>query len=243
MHTSAPPLAPVCILACSPRAGGNSDHMAELFAKGVRQGGKELNLQAHIYALREYHILPCTACNACFAHPQGQCQLSARDDVAELFGHMAKASHIFLAAPIFFYHVPAMAKAFMDRAQQFWAQRMCHNTYGATHKHVAPQNRPQHNNHQHTSLSILQKGRPPLQNNVSVGLVAARTKGDNLFAGTLWSLRYFFDLFDKEVGQQHLFMGHDGPSDFAKDAAACAHIEAAGYAVGTAMSNEKPLSS
>ncbi len=198
---------PVCILACSPRAQGNSDHMAALFAKGVRQGGEKYGLQAHIYALRDYHILPCTGCNACFSH--GKCVWQHKDDVTELFTHMSKASHTFWASPIFFYHLPAVAKAFMDRAQQFWAQHA-----------------------QNTKLS-------PKHHNVSVGLVAARSKGDNLFTGSLWSLHYFFALFNKEIKEKHLFTGHDGPKDFINDSAACARIEEAGYLVGKHISPPK----
>ncbi len=203
---------PVCILACSPRAQGNSDHMAELFAQGVRQGGQEHGIQAHIYALRDYSILPCTACGACFRHPQGLCQFSTKDDVAELFSHIIEAPHVFFAAPIFFYHVPAIAKAFMDRAQQLWAQR---------------------------SKSTEKK---TMQKKASVGLVAARSKGDNLFSGTLWSLHYFFDVFHREIEDKHLFTGHDGPKDFAQDALACSRIEKAGYAIGRQLAHKEKMS-
>ncbi len=205
----------ICIIACSPRAQGNSDYMATLYAKGLKRAISDFNshhqgLNSHHFninhfALRNYNIMPCIACNACFKHSQNQCILSAKDDVDKLFAKIMQAEHVFLAAPIFFYHLPAIAKAFMDRAQQYWARQ--------------------------NSIKLPKK----TSKNVTLGLVAARTKGDNLFAGTIWSLKYFFELFNYTIGEKYLFTGHDGPTDFAQDGRACAQIEQAGFEQGKKM--------
>lgn len=105
------------VLACSPRAGGNSDAMAQKFAQGVSAAGGQANL---LY-LREYRITPCQGCMACMTHPKSACILDPQDDAQSLLAQLQAAPALFIAAPIYFYHLPAHCKALIDRGQAVWA--------------------------------------------------------------------------------------------------------------------------
>ena len=50
----------ILVLQCSPHAGGVSDSVADLFAKGMVEAGADLRT----VALRDYAIAPCTGCGA-----------------------------------------------------------------------------------------------------------------------------------------------------------------------------------
>lgn len=103
------------VLACSPRRGGNTDTAADLLAEALsRSPGME---PAEIRRVAELAPGPCLACGACAAAP-GSC--AQRDEALPLLKDMAAAPVACLVSPIYFYHVPAQAKALMDRAQAFW---------------------------------------------------------------------------------------------------------------------------
>ena len=103
------------VLASSPRRGGNTDTAAHLLADALsRSSGMG---SADIRRVAELAPDPCLACNACAAAP-GNCV--QRDEALPLLKGMAAAPVACLVSPIYFYHVPAQAKALMDRAQAFW---------------------------------------------------------------------------------------------------------------------------
>lgn len=108
----------LCILACSPRRGGNSDAAARLAAQSAAASGVEVDL----IHLRDHKVRPCIACDFCLSHP-GMCSLDdpGQDDAGLLFSRMQKADGLLLAAPVYFYGPPAQLKALIDRAQRFWA--------------------------------------------------------------------------------------------------------------------------
>lgn len=102
---------------CSPRAGGLTDSLGRLFARGCAGAGAE----AESLFLRDYKIRPCIGCNACLAPPH-KCPLDANGDQAEfLFAKMLAAQLNVFLSPIYFYALPAGFKAFIDRGQRFWA--------------------------------------------------------------------------------------------------------------------------
>jgi len=105
------------VLALSPRAGGNSDAAAELFARGAALA---LGAPVPVTHLRDFSVRPCTACHACAGG--GPCPQDAGDDAGRLLAALAAAPAVFLAAPIYFYHLPAQAKALVDRSQA-WYER------------------------------------------------------------------------------------------------------------------------
>lgn len=106
----------VLVLSCSPRKGGNSDTLAEFFSSGVSHAGAE----AKLLFLRDFHIRPCTACGVCSTAPDNSCALGDGDDAELLFSRMARSSMVVLCSPVYFYALPAVCKAFIDRAQRFW---------------------------------------------------------------------------------------------------------------------------
>ncbi len=198
----------VVILACSPRAGGNSDAMAQLVAQGVRQEGKE----AHVVYLRNYSILPCTSCGTCFQHAEQRCILENKDDAERLFQLLEGESPVVMTVPIYFYHVPAVLKALLDRGQKYWAKR-----------HATEQDT--------TAVQKPEKHLYPV-------LVAARPRGENLFTGTVLSLRLFGELFQRTVGEGSLWRGYDGPQEFLADAQACEAMVALGREVAQEKNGE-----
>jgi multimeric flavodoxin WrbA len=78
-----------------------------------------------------------------------------------------------MAAPIYFYNVPAQAKAVIDRSQTLW-----------TRKYMGGQ--------EATSGSVLK----PDRKGFFIGVGA--TRGKRLFDGTIQTMRYFFDAVDVE---------------------------------------------
>lgn len=106
------------VLACSPRRGGNTDTAAALVAAALASpAGDHGRTPDEIRRVADLDIGPCLACDACAASP-GSC---ARTDAAlPLLAALAAAPAACLVSPIYFYHLPAQAKALVDRAQAFW---------------------------------------------------------------------------------------------------------------------------
>ena len=148
------------VFLCGPRAGGNSDAAGLAFAAGLARAGRE----SRIIRLREYSIASCRGCGACGLPGRRRCPLDRDDDAAEwLFDTIKTASVLAFAAPIYFYHVPALFKAFIDRAQRHYEAR----TGGDP------------------SYAALSERR------ARVMLVAGRQQGERLFDGALLTLKYF----------------------------------------------------
>ena len=104
---------PFFLVSCSPRAG-NSD-----FA--VHELRQALPGPCLVRRLADAGVRPCVSCGYCDAHP-GQCTLDGpQDGTAEMFQTMCRASLSIIVSPVYFYHIPAQAKALVDRAQRFWA--------------------------------------------------------------------------------------------------------------------------
>ena len=109
----------VLILACSHRAGGNSDAAAELVARGVREAGGA----ARVVAVRDYSVLACLACRACAKDKNSACVLRRKDQAEELFGLLLAAPGVVVCSPIYFYALPSLCKTWIDRSQRFWEAR------------------------------------------------------------------------------------------------------------------------
>lgn len=167
-------------LGCSPRRGGNSDTALSL-AREALGGPPPL-------FLRDRTVLPCVSCGHCAGH-KGECPLTERDGSAFLFDALQRAPVLILAAPIYFYHVPAQLKALMDRSQPWWM------------------------------LRDAWREAPPVRKNAHVILLAARPKGPRLFEGALLSLKYWLDLFGFDIAGSLTLYGLDGPDDLRKNRA------------------------
>ena len=141
-------------------------------------------LACETLALRDYKLMPCRGCNYCGTPGHG-CILERRDDCQRLLELLYTAPAVFWLAPIFFYHLPAQSKALIDRAQAFWYLKR---------------------NHDPAIMAL-----PPRKAHVL--LIAARSRGERLFQGSLDTLQYFFEPFNISLAEPLLITGLDGPQD------------------------------
>ena len=81
-----------------------------------------------------------------------------------------RSDRIVMAAPIYFYNVPAQAKAVIDRTQALWTRKYVRKAAGSE---AVPR---------------------PDRKGFFIGIGA--TRGKRLFDGTLQTMRYFFDAID-----------------------------------------------
>jgi multimeric flavodoxin WrbA len=181
------------VLACSPRKGGNTDQAAWLLAKGLASAGAD-PLVVH---LRDQHVLPCTGCQSCGPESGFKCVLMHRDQAESLFRLVLGAPMLFFASPIYFYHVPALFKGFIDRAQRYFVAR------NAGDPVLTAQ---------------------PLRT-AHAFLVGGRSRGERLFEGTLLSLRYFLWPFNATLGEDLCLYGIDEPDDLRRNETASARVE------------------
>lgn len=98
----------VLILASSPRKNGNSDKLAEAFAKGAKSVGHEVNT---LY-IREMQINGCIGCEYCYEH-EGEC--AQKDDMQKVYKMLENTDILVFATPIYYQAFPAQLKAVVDR--------------------------------------------------------------------------------------------------------------------------------
>ena len=183
------------IYACSPRTGGNTDCAAHCLKQGAALAGKE----ASLLFLRDHPTAPCCSCYAC-ATPPHACALDQNsapaDGMSVLTAPLLTAPILFFAAPVFFYHLPAQFKAFMDRTQRFYLMKQCGD----------PQIRTLS---QRTAYAVL---------------LGARKSGAKLFEGSLLSLRLMLGIFNIVLAKPLLLYGLDGSTDLSSNSALQTHI-------------------
>ena len=98
----------------SPREGGNSDMLLDEFLRGATEAGASVK---KIYT-RNLEIEGCVECGGC--DETGECVL--QDDMDDLYPVLAGAKYVVTASSIFFYGLPAKAKAMVDRSQALWSR-------------------------------------------------------------------------------------------------------------------------
>lgn len=108
-------MARILALAASPRRGGTTDRLLELFTELARAAGHEVDE----LRLASLAIAPCSECGACDL--TGVCTL--KDAMAGVYERVRAADHIVVATPVFFSCVPAQLKAFIDRFQSWWVAK------------------------------------------------------------------------------------------------------------------------
>jgi multimeric flavodoxin WrbA len=142
----------------SPRKGGNTDLLLDRVLEGARVAS------AHVRTLyaRDLKIGGCLECGGC--DDTGECIVP--DEMEKVYPLLEEARIIFLAAPVFFYNVPAQLKALIDRTQALWSKRRLEQSPRKSKIH--------------------DRGKGYL---IAVGA----TKGANLFQGCELTARYFFD--------------------------------------------------
>ena len=97
----------ILIISGSPRKGGNTELLAEAFAKGAAE-----HHHVEIVSVRDYKVNPCLGCNACFK-TDGIC--AQNDDMAIIYEKMSRADMLVIASPVYFYGISAQLKAVIDR--------------------------------------------------------------------------------------------------------------------------------
>lgn len=172
------------LLCASPRPG-NSLEAARMFAQGFNAAKDSAMPELAPTLLRDYSVLPCVACGACGLGKS--CPFLERDESAPLFDAILKAPVLAIASPIYFYGLPAMLKALVDRCQQYYAWR--ENGTGG--------------------LEALPKRK------AFVMLCAAREQGSQLFKGSLLSLKFALAPFNIELKAPLLMRGLDKAGDMA----------------------------
>lgn len=97
----------------SPRKRGNSD----LLLDAILQGAREHGVEGEALHLRDYHVLPCIACErcrkdkACTAHMDGM-QL--------IYPKIQAAQGLVLVSPTYHYNVSGQMKLFIDRMYAYY---------------------------------------------------------------------------------------------------------------------------
>jgi len=98
------------ILKASPREHGNTATLADEFVRGLRHVGCDDICE---FRLHELDIRPCQACDACLKPPYKGCIVE--DSFMSIFPVFRASDVIVFAAPIYWWHVCAQLKTFIDR--------------------------------------------------------------------------------------------------------------------------------
>jgi multimeric flavodoxin WrbA len=102
----------IVVLAGSMRRHGNTESLVSSFTEGAKQNGNEVK----IISVADYHVAPCTGCNACRKRENKDCVI--KDDMQQVFSILKEADIIVLASPVYFYGISARLKAIIDRLHQ-----------------------------------------------------------------------------------------------------------------------------
>jgi multimeric flavodoxin WrbA len=98
----------IFVITGSPRKNGNTEIMAEVFAKSAIEAGHQVTVRK----LSEKKVNPCIACKYCVTH-DGVCVQN--DDMNELLADLDQADMLVIASPIYWFDISAQTKCFIDR--------------------------------------------------------------------------------------------------------------------------------
>ena len=98
----------ILVITASPRRNGNTEIMAETFAKSAQKAGHKVTIKK----LSILTVAPCLGCQYCFTH-DGICIQD--DDMNPLLKDLQEADLLVLASPIYWFDVSAQMKCFIDR--------------------------------------------------------------------------------------------------------------------------------
>jgi multimeric flavodoxin WrbA len=102
----------VLIIKTSPRKGGNSDQLAEQFAKGAREAGHNVEE----VSLADKEIRFCKGCLACVK----TLRCVQKDDAVEICAKMLNADVIAWATPVYYYSISGQMKTMIDRGNPLY---------------------------------------------------------------------------------------------------------------------------
>ena len=109
-----------------------------------------------------------------------------RDDMAGIYPKLLNADVVIVASPMFFYGLTSQLKALIDRSQALWAG-----------KYVLKQNLPY-------------EGRK------GAFIAVGATKGQKLFDGSIYTVKYFFQAIGVEYAEELLVRGVDKKGEIIK---------------------------
>lgn len=156
----------------SPRREGNTEILLDEALRGASDNGG----LCEKVILRDLKITPCLEIYKCAE--DGVCAI--QDEMQGLFPKIIQAERLILASPIFFYSVPALAKAMIDRCQSLWAKKY-----------------------------ILKLPVSPIAERKGVFISVAATRGKKLFDGVRLTVQYFFDAIDVAYSDELFVRGAD----------------------------------
>jgi NAD(P)H-dependent FMN reductase len=102
-------------IAGSPRRKGNTETLLDSLLDGATSAGAE---SQKIVAAR-LEIAGCRSCDRCWR--EGHCVVE--DQFQDVYRRLVAADAIALAAPLYFWGLPAQVKALIDRSQCQWARK------------------------------------------------------------------------------------------------------------------------
>jgi len=102
-------------IAGSPRRGGNTETLLDRFLAGAESAGARVGK----VVVSRLQVEGCRACNGCWE--DGRCVI--QDDFLWLCDRLIDADVIALAAPLYFWGLPAQVKALVDRSQCQWVRK------------------------------------------------------------------------------------------------------------------------
>lgn len=146
----------------SPRKAGNTDVLLDHALEAAAKAGAEVEK----LFCRRLKVSGCLECGGC--DDTGQCVVD--DDMEKVYPLWRRAGAIIISAPIFFYNLPAQAKALIDRSQASWAERILKKGHA--------------------------KGKRVYDGGKGYLIAVGATRGANLFEGTELTAKYFYDALD-----------------------------------------------
>ena len=103
----------IMVISATLRREGNSDALAEAFARGAREAGHEVEK----ISLRDKEVAFCRGCLAC--QETGRCVI--HDDADAIVERMGQADVLAFATPIYYYEMAGQMKTLLDRANPLYA--------------------------------------------------------------------------------------------------------------------------
>lgn len=98
----------ITILIGSPRKDGNTELLAQAFAKGAQK-----NNQVTIISVSDHNVLPCIGCNSCYHSDGNRC--FQQDDMSVIYSRLLETDMLVIASPVYFYGISAQLKTVIDR--------------------------------------------------------------------------------------------------------------------------------
>jgi len=98
------------MLKASPRIQGNTATLADRFGDGLRSVGHKDITE---FRLNDMNLRPCQACDQCLKPPYRGCVIE--DDFQMIYPVFRDADLVVFAAPIYWWHLCAQLKTFVDR--------------------------------------------------------------------------------------------------------------------------------